>query len=197
MTATVLLLSALLTQVPNVPSLDTALGLLKRFREEGGVAAVGPVPLNGFNFSKVVHVGRGAAALVISTLWESGIFLYDAAGNASDFMPCAEVTRLWAVDLDQDGTIELLTDERVGRGTGFQLYEFRLYTLTGGRLKRIWKAESYRLEANVSVQVDRRSYVRIRSTPTPHLEYLRPCGRQQCLQQLVVEAGQVRDASSR
>jgi hypothetical protein len=106
-------------------------------------------------------------------------------------MPMAEVLRLWAVDLDGDGTMELLTDERVGRGTGFRMHEFRLYR-AAGHLKRVWSADSLHTEApwspeGVRILVDRQSFVRILNSPTPHLEYREPCGRQECIKELFMK----------
>jgi hypothetical protein len=188
------LLLAVLAPATQLPKLDVALAEVERYRAGGSGAAVGAVSLSGFNSHRVLDLGPKGQALVISTLWDSGIFLYGANGAPLGFVATGEIMRVWTVDLDQDGTLEMLTDERVGRGTGFQLYEFRLYT-AGRGLKRAWRAERYRLEANQGIQFERRSFVRVHRVP-PWLEYRRPCGADQCIQRLALEAGAVRDISA-
>lgn len=174
------------------PPLDEALALLQRRGEGESVEAVGPVQLAGFNFSRTVRIGPHAIAIIISTMWDSGVLLFGPGGAPVGSLKTDEVLRLWATDLDRDGTLELLTEERLIRGTGIRLCEFRLYSVVG-HPHRLWSAESshFRVAAWTGVPEDRQSFVRIVSRPEPHLQYRFPCGAGECVKHLTLSAGSI------
>ena len=190
-----MLLCLILALAPGVPlpSAAEALALLDRHAEGEAVKSIGPIELAGFNFSRNLQLSRQRFALVVSTLWDSGILLFGPTGVPINMLKTDEVLRTWTVDLDRDGTFELLTEERLIRGTGIQLTEFRLYS-AARRLRRIWHAQGrhYRDAAWTGAEVDRQSFVRIISeAQRPSLEYRYPCGTRECIRQVSLSRGGV------
>jgi len=166
---------------------------LKRFDGGESITTVGPIPLAGFNFWRRISLGEDRSAVVVSTLWDSGIFFFGPHGNPLNVLQTAEVLRYWVVDLDRDGTQELVTEERVLRGTELLESEFRLYSVTDrGRL--LWNAEStaYAGAWWKGFPYDRRSYLRIfAKEDQPYLQYRYPCGGRECIKRLAVARGKL------
>jgi hypothetical protein len=129
--------------------------------------------------------------VIVSTLWDSGVFFFGPGGRQMNVLKTAEVLRSWTVDLDGDGIRELVTEERVLRGTGLHEAEFRLYSVTGsGRL--LWRGEStaYADAWWKGYAYDRRSYLRIVKDAThPYLQYRHACGDRECVRRLRVAGG--------
>jgi len=188
-----ILILALGPAVAQLPPSAEALTLLTRHAEGDPVKQVGSIELAGFNFSRSLALGTRRSALVISTLWDSGILLFDREGRPINMLKTDEVLRVWTVDVDRDGTLEVLTEERLIRGTGLQLTEFRLYS-AATRLRRLWRREAlhYRDAAWTGEEVDRQSFVRIVSADrAPFLEYRFPCSTQQCSRRVILSRGTV------
>jgi hypothetical protein len=185
------LLPLILVFAAELPSAAEASILLERHARGEAVNSIGPIQLAGFNFSRSLRLNQQRSALVVSTLWDSGILLFDAAGKAIDVLKTGEVLRVWTADLDGDGKLEVLTEERLIRGTGIELTEFRLYS-GARRLRRLWRAEGlhYRDAAWNGVAVDRQSFVRIISGDgAPFLQYRYPCGARECIRRVVLSRG--------
>ena len=180
-----------------VPSLPDALAQLRAYEEGSQAKSIGPIDLRGYNSHRLLSLSHNRRVLIVSTLWGSSIVFVDRSGRVREILEAGEIDqgRTWVADLDGDAALELITDERVGRGTGFQLRMFRVYTVSG-HARRLWEAESYRLEApwtpeRVILLEDRRSYLRIRRSPEPHLEYRYLCGKRQCGKRVTVKEGRV------
>jgi hypothetical protein len=190
-----ILILALGPAVAQLPTSAEALTLLIRHAEGDPVKRVGPIELAGFNFSRALALGTRRSALVVSTLWDSGILLFDHEGRPINVLKTDEVLRVWTVDLDRDGTLEVLTEERLIRGTGIQLTEFRLYS-AAPRLRRLWRREAlhYRDAAWTGEEVDRQSFVRIVSGDrASFLEYRFPCRAQECIRRVLLARGTVEE----
>lgn len=181
--------------VPHAPSESQVLELLKRHDLGEPMKSVGPIPLAGFNFWRRVPLGQGHSAVIVSTLWDSGVFFFGPGGRHRNVLKTAEVLRSWTVDLDGDGIRELVTEERVLRGTALHEAEFRLYSAAGnGRL--LWRGEStaYAGAWWKGHAYDRRSYLRIIKDAThPYLQYRHACGGRECVRRLRVARGELLD----
>jgi len=189
-----MILASLLAVGPT-PSESQVLGLLKRHDLGESINSVGPIPLAGFNFWRQVPLGQGRSAVIVSTLWDSGVFFFGPGGRQLNVLKTAEVLRSWTVDLDGDGIRELVTEERVLRGTALHEAQFRLYSVTGhGRL--LWRGEStaYADAWWKGYAYARRSYLRIVKDAThPYLEYRHGCGGRECVTRLRVAGGELHE----
>jgi len=169
---------------------------------EKGEGTIGKIPLRGVRFHWDAAAGR-YRVLVIAGNLEGGIAVFDSNGKMVSSLPSAEPLSVQLVDLDFDGTAEIITDEVVGRGTGALHQAFHIYRLGAtGTVADVWKGDSY---LATPTEGPKRGYLRIdpTSSRTPgyairHLEVDEPTGRTRSeVLQLINGAVQVLPATAR
>jgi hypothetical protein len=102
----------------------------------------GGVSLSGFNFYREVDLGNGFRVLLISSN-ESGVLVFKPDGSLLGVKHVDPAVSLQIVDLDEDGTAELITEEITGSGTGVLMKAYRIYAVRGSGIERLWEGESY------------------------------------------------------
>jgi hypothetical protein len=109
--------------------------------------ALGPISLQGLNYSREIDIGKGLRVLVLSKNMSGGLILFSRDGVAKSFLATEEITSLQIFDLNEDGVSELITEEIEGRGTGVLVKNFKVYKFDAEDIKEIWKGQSYSLSA--------------------------------------------------
>jgi len=126
-----------------------------------GEGSIGKIPLRGLRFHWDAEAGP-YRVLVIAGNLEGGVAVFDSSGKLTSSLATAEPLSVQLVDLDFDGTPELITDELVGRATGALHQMFHIYRLGGaGTVADVWKGESY---LSTPTEGPKRGYLRIDPT---------------------------------
>lgn len=141
---------------------------------------VGDIDLRGYNFHQEFSLGQSGTGIAISCQGGGGFALFAKDGTLISTARTEEIGWVQLVDLDEDGTPEILTEETTQYGTGILVKEFVLYRVTQRKLTPAWRAESLYSSAQwkpgqaASGITERRSFVRFDSLDgVPLLRYLR------------------------
>ena len=123
-------------------ALDRARAALTARLSGGDVSELeGGISLSGFNSYREVDLGNGVRVLSVSSN-ESGLLAFKPDGSLMGVKHIDPAVSVQIVDLDEDGTAELITEEVMGSGTGVLMKAYRIYAVQGG-IQRLWEGESY------------------------------------------------------
>jgi hypothetical protein len=98
-------------------------------------ATLGPISLRGFHWAQEIALGTRWRAVVVSCQLGGGILVFDAAGRFAGSWRTWEIQSLQLMDVDEDGTTELVTDQKDGVGTGLAMWNYHVYRMTAAGLR--------------------------------------------------------------
>ena len=110
--------------------------------EVGSEARFGTTTLAGYNFHEEVHPPGGTIFMFVSLHGAGSVWLFDSDGELTQQLPTGEILAVRSRDVDGDGTLEFLTEEVDGFGTGVRMEGFHLYGLVGDTLVSVWSGQS-------------------------------------------------------
>ncbi|HZF13661.1 MAG TPA: hypothetical protein VFE33_33125 [Thermoanaerobaculia bacterium] len=128
------------TSAPTLAEIRARLAEAPRLDKE---ATLGPISLRGFHWAQEIALGTRWRAVVVSCQLGGGIIVFDAAGRLAGSWRTWEIQSLQLMDVDEDGTTELVTDQKDGVGTGLAKWNYHVYRMTAAGLRQIWQGESY------------------------------------------------------
>jgi hypothetical protein len=109
---------------------------------------IGDIDLTGFGFARELEIGAGIRVIAISTNDGGGLAAFRPDGSSIETLRTGKITWLQLFDLNEDNVSEIVTEEVNGRGTGVLQKSFNVYAVSAHRIKSVWHAESYSLDAN-------------------------------------------------
>ena len=119
-----------------VGTLEEARSLLDSQRPTG--ALIGQLTLQGCNAHWELRVGSQLTILAVACREGGGLAIFPADGRLSSTHVTGELVTAQLIDIDEDGTPELLTDEVSGSGTGLMMRDYHLYQLAGASINDLW-----------------------------------------------------------
>ena len=131
------------------PSLSEARALLQRAGEPSGPRTLGPIGLDGFQWAREIHLGRGWVGQAVSCVLGGGILVFDPDGRLAGFRRTWEINSLQLFDFDEDGIDELIAEQKDGVGTGVALWNYHVYQVAVSGLTELWSGTSWSYRAAV------------------------------------------------
>lgn len=108
---------------------------------------LGNISLTAVNYFREVELGNGIRAIVVSTNYGGGIAVFSPKGVMESSLATGEAESIQLFDLNGDGISEILTDESEGPATGIFIMNYKLYAVSRGEIKQVWRGLSYKREA--------------------------------------------------
>lgn len=108
---------------------------------------LGNIDLTAVNYFREIELGKGIRAIVVSTNYGGGIAVFSPNGLMESSLATGEAESIQVFDLNGGDVSQILTDEVIGKGTGFVERDFNLYALSGYSIKKVWAGLSYKMEA--------------------------------------------------
>jgi hypothetical protein len=117
---------------------------LRRALKAGDNIKIGSTQVDSVRFASEVRISGDRTAVALGGRYTGALALFKPDGTLAAVIETKTIVSSQFAQLDDDGTLGIVTDEVDGIGTGIIVRRFKLYSTTNGHpFNVLWRAPSY------------------------------------------------------
>lgn len=142
------------------PTLPEVRAALAQARIQHSYRTLGPIGLAGFNWAQELILDGGWVVMAVSCNLGGGLLVFDSSAKLAGSWRTSEINSIQMFDFDEDGTQEIVAEQKDSVGTGLATWNWHLYRVNERGLTHLWAGLSYALEAIGHPPTERQGFIR-------------------------------------